>query len=228
MAVTYLKWPPLLSQAVTYFTNPSFPATDSSPLACLLRIAPPTDVCYVQLDYEVCSLQQTNKCKKLRKPPPHPNSISNAICRYWTCQAWMENVPTIQYLCSGGSWLSVTTVTNDCFLATLSPTSKLKGLFTFFFFYRSNLIIRPLRPKSAVPHPITIPKIWDLSDWNWWTIPLRKDKRHKTWLKSRSKERGRSSWKSLWSQGRLCHSYQVIIIVIMVIITIMVIIMVIK
>ena len=44
----------VILQAVTYFTNPSFPETDSSPFACLLRIAPPTSVCYVQLDYEVC------------------------------------------------------------------------------------------------------------------------------------------------------------------------------
>ena len=43
----------VIYQAVTYFTNPSFPATDSSPLACLLRIAPPSSVCYVQFDYEV-------------------------------------------------------------------------------------------------------------------------------------------------------------------------------
>ena len=130
-----------LSQAVTYFTNPSFPATDSSPLACLLRIAPPTSVCYVQLDYEVCSLQQTNKCKKLRKPPLHPNSISNAICRYWTCQAWMENVPTIQYLYSGGSWLTVTTVTNDCYFGNTFTHIKIKGIVHHFFsFIRSHIL----------------------------------------------------------------------------------------
>ena len=54
-AVTYFTMINLyvISQAVTYFTNPSFPETDSSPFACLLRIAPPTSVCYVQLDYEV-------------------------------------------------------------------------------------------------------------------------------------------------------------------------------
>jgi len=52
-----------VTQAVTYFTNPSFPATDSSPLACLLRIAPPTSVCYVQLDYEVLDVPSVNgKC----------------------------------------------------------------------------------------------------------------------------------------------------------------------
>ena len=33
----------------------------------------------------------------------------------------------------------------------------IKGIaHNFFFFYRSNLNYRPLRPKSAIPHPITI------------------------------------------------------------------------
>ena len=38
----------MVTQPVSYFTNPSYPKKDKKPIACLLTVRPAKGVCYVQ------------------------------------------------------------------------------------------------------------------------------------------------------------------------------------
>ena len=52
-----------VTQQVSYFTNPNYPKEDKKPIACLLKIKPGPDMCYVQLDYQELVISSVNgKC----------------------------------------------------------------------------------------------------------------------------------------------------------------------
>ena len=52
-----------VTQQVSYFTNPNYPHEDKNPIACLLKIKPSSNTCYIQLDYEELVISSVNgKC----------------------------------------------------------------------------------------------------------------------------------------------------------------------
>ena len=111
-------------QAVTYFTNPSFPETDSSPFACLLRIAPPTSVCYVQLDYEVCLLYNSSFLVSFACNIIYVFPFWLHVCTpiVWSLQRWamqVLDVPSVNGKCAYDSisllrWVPFTIIIKIC------------------------------------------------------------------------------------------------------------------
>ena len=53
----------VVSQEVSYFTNPAWPERDSRPMSCLLRVRPRPGVCNLRIDYEQLQIGSVNgKC----------------------------------------------------------------------------------------------------------------------------------------------------------------------